>query len=168
MSNKKEMWYLVAGLAIMAIGVLWLILSSSTGKKEQSVSTAEEGQVLEGLEIGDEAEDTGETTLDKNPDARTEFLDLYMLGDVIPPECLMSVPGVIQEWLDKAFNNNTLMYTIKLDRSSIEQTEMYAAFNFTVEEFPEYSFRYAHYYGTNDVIIGSPELGHLKFGEGEE
>lgn len=113
---------------------------------------------------GDETlEDTGETTLKKNPDSRTEFLDLYKVADIIPPNCLLGVPRMIQNYLDKAFGEKLPCYTIQLNDQSLEKNEIYGAFDFTVDEYPGYSFRYAHYYGLDKVYISSPQLDRVKF-----
>lgn len=115
---------------------------------------------------GDELEDDdygGGNSIERNPNLRTEFLDRYKVVGYIPTEFVDGVPFLIQEWLDKAFNNSDKHYNIQLDDQSLEKNEIYAAFDFTVDEYPGYSFRYAHYFGLDKVYISSPQLDRVRF-----
>lgn len=164
--KKENRTYIVLGILVATTMLGYLIFNIFNNKNEKtSINDPEKGSVGVGVEIeGDEAEDdTGIDPLERNPELRVTFLDRYKLGDVIPPDCMPNICGIMQTWLDKAFENDKLNYTITLDEGSIEQNDIYAAFGFHVEEFPEYEFRYAHYYGTDEVLITSPQFEKLRF-----
>ncbi len=159
----KDRKFIIIGAIIVFLMLVYIILQIVTGINNDDDITdntkAEAGTVKQGTDYGDEIlEDTGADPVEKNSEMRVTFLDEYKLASVIPPDCLPNTCGIMQHWLDKAFNNNTLEYNIILDDNSIEQNDIYAAFGFHIKEFPEYRFRYAHYYGTNEVYISSPQI----------
>lgn len=165
--NKNNKNLVIAGIIVIIVLFATILTPLFFDRNnEVKVGDVEQGEVLPGEEYPPDGEvDAGEIdpSLLRNEDARTDFLDLYLLGNVIPANNLLKVPAIIQQWLDKAFESDSLHYTVLLDDNSIEQNEIYAKFGFHVEEFPDYSFTYAHYYGEDKVLISSPELGKMKF-----
>ncbi len=166
MNNKI---LLCAGIATSIILLSILIIPMFINENNNAVVTDGEVGTVKGTDdYGDEADvDTSAGAIERNNELRVVFLDEYLLASVIPPNCLPNTCGIMQQWLDKAFNNNSLNYTIILDKDSIKQTDMYAMFSFKVEEFPEYSFQYAHYYGSNEVLITSPQFEKQRFPRNE-